>query len=73
MVLFYKYCGIKDFRFFTDIVLRNRLYAAPYFDWNDPMLGKSLYSQNSGSLDQDMRRLLKGQKENLRVCAYHEI
>ncbi|QNI04779.1 DUF2971 domain-containing protein [Halomonas sp. SH5A2] len=67
--LLYKYRGIRDFRFFTDIILKSRLYAAPYFDLNDPMEGKYLYSQGGGSLDEDMRRLLKGEKEKLRICA----
>ncbi|WP_198411280.1 hypothetical protein [Marinimicrobium alkaliphilum] len=67
--MLYKYRGIKDFRFFTDIILKSRLYAAPYFDLNDPMEGKYLYSQSGGSLDEDMRRLLKGEKEKLRICA----
>ena len=67
--MLYKYRGIKDFRFFTDIILKSRLYAAPYFDLNDPMEGKYLYSQGGDSLDEDMRRLLKGEKEKLRICA----
>lgn len=67
--MLYKYRGIRDFRFFTDIILKSRLYAAPYFDLNDPMEGKYLYSQGGGSLDEDMRRLLKGEKEKLRICA----
>ncbi len=67
--MLYKYRGIKDFRFFTDIILKSRLYASPYFDLNDPMEGKYLYSQGGGSLDEDMRRLLKGEKEKLRICA----
>ncbi|WP_222104997.1 hypothetical protein [Halomonas sp. SH5A2] len=33
------------------------------------MEGKYLYSQGGGSLDEDMRRLLKGEKEKLRICA----
>ena len=67
--MLYKYRGIRDFRFFTDIILKSRLYAAPYFDLNDPMEGKYLYRQGGGLLDEDMRRLLKGEKEKLRICA----
>ncbi|WP_273151598.1 hypothetical protein [Methylophaga thiooxydans] len=33
------------------------------------MEGKYLYSQGGDSLDEDMRRLLKGEKEKLRICA----
>ena len=68
-MLLYKYRGIQSFRFLTDIVLKERLYAAPYFDLNDPMEGKYLYSQSGGSIDEDMRRLLKGEKEKIRICS----
>lgn len=68
-MLLYKYRGIQGFRFFTDIILKQRLYAAPYFDLNDPMEGRYLYSQSGGSIDEDMRRLLKGEKEKIRICS----
>ncbi|GGA77060.1 hypothetical protein GCM10011369_18700 [Neiella marina] len=68
-MLLYKYRGIQSFRFFTDIILKQRLYAAPYFDLNDPMEGRYLYSQSGGSIDQDMKRLLKGEKEKIRICS----
>jgi hypothetical protein len=68
-VLLYKYRGIQGFRFFTDIILKNRLYAAPYFDLNDPMEGRYLYSQSDGKIDEDMARVLKGEKEKIRVCS----
>lgn len=68
-MLLYKYRGIQSFRFFTDIILKKRLYAAPYFDLNDPMEGRYLYSQSGGSIDEDMRRLLKGEKEKIRICS----
>lgn len=68
-MLLYKYRGIQGFRFFTDIILKQRLYAAPYFDLNDPMEGRYLYSQSGASIDEDMRRLLKGEKEKIRICS----
>lgn len=68
-MLLYKYRGIQGFRFFTDIILKERLYAAPYFDLNDPMEGRYLYSQSGGSIDEDMRRLLKGEKDKIRICS----
>ncbi len=40
--MFYKYRGIKEFRYFVDIILNKRLFAAPYFDLNDPMEGHYL-------------------------------
>ena len=59
--MLYKYRGINSFRYFVDIVLNKRLYAAPFFDLNDPMEGHYLYS--SGELDSDVRDLIKNQKE----------
>ena len=68
MVL-YKYRGIQNFRFFIDIILKNRLYAAPYFEMNDPMEGRYLYPPNSTGLDEDIRRLIKGEKEKIKICS----
>ena len=68
-MLLYKYRGIQGFRFFADIILKNRLYASPYFDLNDPMEGRYLYSKSDGKIDEDMARLLKGEKEKIRVCS----
>ena len=65
--MLYKYRGINGFRYFVDIVLKKRLYAAPYFDLNDPMEGHYLY--NKGELDSDVRDLIKDQKEKLRICS----
>ncbi|NEX12734.1 MAG: hypothetical protein C1942_08645 [Prosthecochloris sp.] len=65
--MLYKYRGIEKFQYFVDIVLNQRLHAAPYFDLNDPMEGQYLYS--SGELDSDVRRLIKGQKEKIKICS----
>lgn len=43
------------------------MYAAPYFDLNDPMEGHYLYS--SGELDSDVRDLINGQKMKVRICS----
>jgi len=67
----YKYRGIKELRYFVDIVLNQRLYAAPYFDLNDPMEGHYLY--NKGELDSDVRNLIKGQKQKLRICSLSRV
>jgi len=69
--LLYKYRGIKELRYFVDIVLNQRLYAAGYFDLNDPMEGHYLY--NKGELDSDVRNLIKGQKEKIRICSLSRI
>lgn len=69
--MFYKYRGIKELRYFVDIVMNRRLYAAPYFDLNDPMEGHYLYNQ--GELDSDVRNLIKGQKQKLRICSLSQV
>lgn len=69
--MLYKYRGIKELRHFVDIVLNQRLYAAPYFDLNDPMEGHYLY--NKGELDSDVRSLIKGQKQKIRICSLSKV
>ena len=69
--MLYKYRGIKELRYFVDIVLNQRLHAAPYFDLNDPMEGHYLY--NKGELDSDVRNLIKGQKQKLRICSLSKV
>ena len=69
--MFYKYRGIKEFRYFVDISLNKRLFAAPYFDLNDPMEGHYLY--RTGELDSDVRELIQNQKEKLRICSLSKI
>lgn len=68
MAILYKYRTLQNFKNFIDIVVNSRLYAAPYFDLNDPMEGHYLYSA-SGDLDVGMRDLLKGEKEKLRILS----
>jgi len=71
-VILYKYRGIQNFRFFVDIVLKNRLYAASYFEMNDPMEGRYLYPSGSNSLDEDIRRKIQGEKEKIKICSLSE-
>jgi hypothetical protein len=65
--MLFKYRGIKEFRYFVDIILNQRLYAAPYFDLNDPMEGQYLY--NTGELNEDINKLITGEKEKIRICS----
>ena len=69
--MLYKYRGIKDFRYFIDIVLKKRLYASPYFQLNDPMEGHYLYS--TGELESDVRELIENQRDKLRICSLSKI
>ncbi len=69
--MLYKYRGIKELRYFVDIILNQRLYAAPYFDLNDPMEGHYLYEK--GKLDSEVRSLIKGDKEKTRICSLSRV
>ena len=63
----YKYRSLENFKNFLDIILKNRLYAAPYKDLNDPMEGKYYYPQ--GIFDGSRREKLENDKEKLRICS----
>jgi hypothetical protein len=65
--ILYKYRGIQNFRFFVDIILKNRLYAAKYVDLNDPMEGQYYY--NKGDLDKSIIKKLASDKGDLRLCS----
>lgn len=65
--ILYKYRGIKEFRYLTDIILKKRLFAAKYTDLNDPMEGQYYY--NKGELNQNILRKLKDGKDVLRLCS----
>jgi hypothetical protein len=66
--ILYKYRGIQEFRYFVDILLNERLYAANYFELNDPMEGHYIVDP-MGGIDTDIKRMLKSEKEKLRLCA----
>ncbi len=69
--ILYKYRGINGFRFFTDIILKNRLFAAKYSDLNDPMEGHYYY--NKGELNTEVRdSILKG-KNQIKICSLSRI
>ena len=67
MTMHFKYRSLENFKNFVDIILNNRIYAAPYFDLNDPMEG--LYTYNEGTLNRDMVNKIKGEKKRLRICS----
>lgn len=69
--MLYKYRGIKDFRFFVDIVMKKRLFAASYSDLNDPMEGR--YDYESGEFDSEVKDFIEKQKEKLRICSLSKI
>ena len=68
MDLLYKYRSIENFRFFTDIILKQRLFAAQYFALNDPMEGSYLY-HGEQSMDKDVEQILDGKKDKVRIIS----
>ncbi len=65
--MLYKYRSLKNFKFFVDILINQRLYASPYFELNDPMEGYYLYSK--GSMSEEILKKIKGEKEKIRICS----
>lgn len=67
-MILYKYRSIENFKYFVDIILKQRLYAAPYFDLNDPMEGHYIYTSGYSNAS-DVARAIKGEKESLRIVS----
>lgn len=65
--ILYKYRGIQNFRFFVDIVMKRRLFAAKYVDLNDPMEGQYYY--NTGELDKKIIQKISSDKGDLKICS----
>ncbi|MCF2861207.1 hypothetical protein ABMY44_03380 [Pseudoalteromonas sp. Cnat2-41] len=63
----YKYRSLENFKNFVDIILNNRIYAAPYFELNDPMEG--LYTYDAGTINRELVEKIKGEKTKLRICS----
>jgi len=72
MDLLYKYRSIENFRFFADIILKQRLFAALYFDLNDPMEGRYLY-HGEQSMDRDVEQILSGKKNKVRIVSLSRV
>lgn len=64
--ILYKYRSLKDFKFFMDIVVNNRLYAAKYNELNDIREG---HYKHDGSLKKITIDNIKGIKEDTRICS----
>ena len=69
--MLYKYRSLEAFDNFIDIILNKRIFAAPYFDLNDPMEG--LYKYSEGSINQILINQIKGQKQRIRICSLSKI
>lgn len=66
-MLLYKYRDLKNFQFFVDILLNNRLYAGGYKEMNDPMEGEYFYE--NGQLDEQLIESIHGRKGEIKLCS----
>lgn len=62
---YYKFRSLNNIRYFLDILVNNRLYAARYDELNDPMEGAYLIN----GYNENIIRLLKTRKYKTRVCS----
>ena len=62
---YYKFRSLNNIRYFLDILVNNRLYAARYDELNDPMEGAYLIN----GYNENIIRLLKTRKYKPRVCS----
>jgi hypothetical protein len=67
-MILYKYRALEPFRFFVDILLNKRFFAARYSDLNDPMEGQYLLME-SGKINTEVQQILNSDKERLRICS----
>lgn len=65
-MLLYKYRSLASFEFTSDIVLNNRLFAAPFFDLNDPMEG--MFDHDPGTKREYLDSIIEGKKKLL-ICS----
>lgn len=58
---------MQNFKYFVDIVLKNRIFAASYSDMNDPMEGYFLH--NLGDNSSNLISAFRGKKSSLKICS----
>jgi len=69
--MLYKYRSLENFRFFVDIILNNRLYAARYKELNDPMEG--IYYSLAKQYEFSFEDKLKEEKSKFRICSFSRL
>lgn len=62
---YYKFRSLNNIRYFLDILVNNRLYAARYDELNDPMEGTFLINAHN----KNIIRLLRDKKYKTRICS----
>lgn len=63
---YYKYRTIDNYKYFTDIILYNRLFATTYKKMNDPMEG--YYYTNDYALNAEIRNRILSEKGDVNFC-----
>jgi hypothetical protein len=65
--ILFKYRSLENWRFLLDILVNNRLYAAPFKDLNDPMEGRYYYFGDE--MTRAFKRLIRARKDDWRICS----
>lgn len=65
-IKYYKYRTIDNYKYFTDIILYNRLFATTYNKMNDPMEG--YYYTNNTVLNTEVRNKIFSEKGGVNFC-----
>ena len=65
--LLFKYRTLENWRFLLDILINNRLFAAPFKDLNDPMEGRYYYYGDE--MTKAFRKLVRARKDEWRICS----
>lgn len=65
--MYYKYRGVTELKYLLDIFLNKRLFAAQYFNMNDPMEG--YYRYTIGDLSNSVMSAIKSEKSKIGICS----
>lgn len=65
--MLYKYRSIKNFQFFIDILINERMFASKFTDLNDPMEG--FYKFSSANCDRQIIKDIWNNKSQIRILS----
>ncbi len=66
--ILYKYRSLENFKWFMDILVNSRLYAATFTEMNDPMEGKYRPDNPDWSPGGEIERIY-GKKKQIKICS----
>ena len=64
-MILYKYRSLGNYKYFIDIIVNNRLFAADYKSLNDPMEG--MYYYRDGVVDVQTRNFIFNNKQKIKI------